>query len=114
MAKRLRQPPERELASTSRSWKPARPTVCETSAWRSLSDIRASAADRSTMVRTVSPGANSEICSTMIEVMPLRMATSPASGSILPLRISNRVDLPEPFGPIIPIRSPSETVKDTS
>src|SRR5882672_6673406 len=31
----------------------------------------------------------------------------------MPERIPSSVDFPEPFGPIRPIRSPSETVKDT-
>jgi hypothetical protein len=37
----------------------------------------------------------------------------PLSGLTSPARIRNKVDLPEPFGPISPMRSPSETVKET-
>src|SRR6266536_4179236 len=42
------------------------------------------------------------------------MATFPLSGSSVPARIRSKVDLPEPFGPIKPIRSPSDPVNDTS
>src|SRR6266404_1895669 len=35
---------------------------------------------------------------------------SPLSGLTSPARIRSSVDLPEPFGPISPMRSPSETV----
>src|SRR6266853_1670802 len=38
----------------------------------------------------------------------------PLSGSSVPVRIRSNVDFPDPFGPINPIRLPSETVKDTS
>ena len=43
----------------------------------------------------------------------LRTASSPSSESICPARIPSSVDFPEPFGPIKPIRSPSDTVNDT-
>ena len=39
------------------------------------------------------------------------MAISPLSGLTSPARIRSNVDLPEPFGPISPMRSPSETLK---
>src|SRR5580658_4366246 len=44
----------------------------------------------------------------------LREETSPASVSSSPARTFNNVDLPAPFGPIKPIRSPSETVNEIS
>src|SRR5580700_6164514 len=40
------------------------------------------------------------------------MATSPLSGLVFPHRISSSVDLPDPFGPITPMRSPSDTVNE--
>jgi hypothetical protein len=40
------------------------------------------------------------------------MATSPLSGLTRPSRICNKVDLPEPLGPITPMQSPSDTVKE--
>src|SRR5580693_3595895 len=40
------------------------------------------------------------------------MATSPLSGFVFPHRISSSVDLPDPFGPITPMRSPSDTVNE--
>src|SRR5580700_10933634 len=40
------------------------------------------------------------------------MATFPLSGCTRPWRISSSVDLPEPLGPIRPIRSPSDTVNE--
>jgi hypothetical protein len=43
----------------------------------------------------------------------LRNETSPLSGETSPARIRSKVDLPDPFGPINPIRSPSEIVKET-
>src|SRR5579859_2250976 len=46
--------------------------------------------------------------------MRFRTAISPSSVSTLPARIRISVDLPEPLGPISPMRSPSETVKETS
>src|ERR1035438_6278704 len=45
--------------------------------------------------------------------MRLRTATSPLSGLTWPTRMRRSVDLPDPFGPISPIRSPSEMVKET-
>jgi len=65
--------------------------------------------------RTVAPGANSETCATQASTrVRLRTATSPVSGLHAPRRISSKVDFPEPFGPISPMRSPSETVKEIS
>src|ERR1700690_2494677 len=40
------------------------------------------------------------------------MATLPLSGCTRPWSISRSVDLPEPLGPIRPMRSPSETVNE--
>src|SRR5215469_3132816 len=40
------------------------------------------------------------------------MASSPLSGCSIPARIRRSVDFPEPLGPISPIRSASETVKE--
>src|SRR5579875_935856 len=44
----------------------------------------------------------------------LRGVIWPASGAISPASILSSVDLPLPFGPISPMRSPSFTVNDTS
>src|SRR6202030_312164 len=43
----------------------------------------------------------------------LRTAISPSSALSVPARIRSRVDLPDPLGPMSPMRSPSETVKET-
>src|SRR5712671_3377022 len=40
------------------------------------------------------------------------MARSPLSGSMRPEMIPSSVDFPEPLGPIRPMRSPSDTVKE--
>ena len=66
----------------------------------------------STTERTVRPRANSETCVTQARRVPLRTARSPLSGFTRPYRISRSVDFPEPFGPIRPMRSPSETVNE--
>jgi hypothetical protein len=58
------------------------------------------------------PGWNSEICETQLSRVPLRIATSPLSGFVFPYRIPSSVDFPEPFGPMTPMRSPSDTVKE--
>jgi len=68
----------------------------------------------STTVLMVAPAANLDSCSTQLSCKRFRTATSPWSGFSVPARIRNNVDFPEPFGPIRPIRSPSETVKETS
>ena len=60
----------------------------------------------------MAPSANSEICSTVPSRIPLRIATSPLSGKMLPCKMASSVDFPDPFGPIIPMRSPSETVNE--
>src|SRR3954449_13445288 len=44
----------------------------------------------------------------------LRKATSPESGSSSPARMRSSVDLPEPLGPMSPMRLPSETVNERS
>src|SRR5882762_11329920 len=62
--------------------------------------------------RTVSFGANSETWMTELRRARLRRATSPVSGLTRPARISISVDLPEPLGPMSPMRSPSETVNE--
>src|ERR1700756_5108918 len=43
----------------------------------------------------------------------LRTAISPSSALSVPARIRSRVDLPDPFGPMSPMRSPSDTGKET-
>src|ERR1700686_3388335 len=43
----------------------------------------------------------------------LRTAISPSSTVSVPARIRSSVDLPDPFGPMSPMRSPSDTVKET-
>src|SRR5256884_4675341 len=58
------------------------------------------------------PISNSETWTTELSRARLRTATSPVSGLTRPARISISVDFPEPFGPIRPMRSPSETVKE--
>src|SRR5689334_23029250 len=58
------------------------------------------------------PGRKSEICVTKLRRVPLRIATSPLSALVFPYRIPSNVDFPEPFGPMTPMRSPSDTVKE--
>src|SRR5258706_13322977 len=62
--------------------------------------------------RIVAPGPNSELCAMVLSRVPLQIATSPLSGLTRPMSTSSNVDLPEPFGPITPMRSPSETVNE--
>ena len=62
--------------------------------------------------RIVASAAYSETWATVLSLVPLRIATSPLSGLTRPTSISSSVDLPEPFGPITPMRSPSDTVKE--
>src|SRR5207249_11290580 len=66
----------------------------------------------STTGRPATPSTSAEICATVLSRVPLRIATSPLSGLMRPMNISSNVDLPEPFGPITPMRSPSDTVKE--
>src|ERR1700730_9833910 len=114
MAKRFRHPPESVVASTSRSVKPTRPRVSARRPARSDCGTAAFCSARSTTLNTVSPAAKSEICDTQLRRVPLRTATSPVSGVTRPARISSKVDLPEPFGPITPMQSPLETVNEMS
>src|SRR6266436_2824994 len=113
IAKRLRQPPESVAASASRSVKPARPKISAMRVSRSLSETFAWSSALSITERIVSPGANSDICNTQLTRVPLRIATSPLSG-FTPFSIARSVDLPEPFGPMMPMRSPSDIVKEIS
>ena len=106
-------PPERVPASTSRSVKPARPKISAVRARRSLSGALSWSRALLITERIVSPGANSVIWHTRLRCVPLRIATSPVSGRVAPLRMSRRVDLPEPFGPMTPMRSPSDTTNET-
>ena len=46
-------------------------------------------------------------------VMSLRRVTEPESGDMLPAKISKRVVLPEPLGPMTAIRSLAPTLKVT-
>src|SRR5918995_4586239 len=45
--------------------------------------------------------------------MPRRRTTSPSFTSSVPPMIRSSVDLPAPFGPMIPIRAPSGTMRST-
>ena len=96
----------------SESSKPARRSASAVRKPRSVSGTPDFASVDSITERTVSLGSNSEICETQLSLVPLRMATSPLSACTRPCRISSRVDLPEPFGPIRPMRSPSDTVNE--
>src|SRR5918994_4524006 len=46
-------------------------------------------------------------------VTPRRRTTSPWFTSSVPPRIRSSVDFPAPFGPMIPIRAPSGTMRST-
>src|SRR5260370_37257443 len=59
----------------------------------------------------VAPNWKFESCSTQLRRIRFLTAMSPPSGVTSPARIRSNVDLPEPFVPISPMRSPSETVK---
>src|SRR6266851_855295 len=63
--------------------------------------------------RTVAPDMNFESCSTWLTRSRFRNAISPSSGVSSAAKIRNKVDLPEPFGPMRPMRSPSVTVNET-
>jgi hypothetical protein len=109
---RLRQPPDSAAVGVSRSVKPARPRGSAMRDARSFSGTSARSRAAAITDRTVAPCANSEFCATLLRRVRLRIATSPVSGATRPYKISSKVDLPEPFGPIRPIRSPSETVNE--
>src|SRR5208282_236495 len=113
IASRFCQPPDNSVAHASRSSKPARPRVSAKRAPRS--DLETPQRSRALSItdRTVAPILNRESCSTQARRVRLRNDTSPLSGATSPARIRSRVDLPDPFGPIRPIRSPSEMVKET-
>jgi hypothetical protein len=63
--------------------------------------------------RTVAPDMNFESCSTWLTRSRFRNAISPSSGVSSAAKIRNKVDLPEPFGPMRPMRSPAVTVNET-
>ena len=64
--------------------------------------------------RTDTSGGNSTSCGTYPSFASLRAATDPASGASNPARIRSSVDLPEPFGPMSPSLSPSDTESEIS
>src|ERR1700723_331143 len=112
IARRLRQPPDNDSVRASKSVNPARPSVSAILDGRSSCGTDASVMALSTTERTVSFPANSEACVTQLSRVPLRTARSPLSGFTRPYKISSKVDLPEPLGPIRPMRSPSDTVNE--
>src|ERR1700733_1489276 len=112
IARRLRHPPDNDAVRASKSVKPARPSVSAILDGRSSCGTDAWAMALSTTERTVSFSANSEACVTQLSRVPFRTASSPLSGFTRPYRISSKVDLPEPLGPIRPIWSPSDTVNE--
>ena len=97
----------------SRFSKPARPRVSAKRAPRSVPETPPRSAALSMTERTVAPASNRESCSTQASRVRFRNDTSPLSASTSPARIRRRVDLPDPFGPIRPMRSPSEMVNET-
>src|SRR3984885_5902511 len=113
-AKRFRQPPDKAAACVSKSVKPARLRASSVRKERSCSETPERSKALSITDLQVASGAKREICSTKLTLAPLRMATSPLSGFTRPKRISSKVDLPEPLGPIRPILSPSDTVNEIS
>src|SRR5580704_14944915 len=108
------QPPDSESARASRSVNPARPRISAFLPARSASATFARSSAASITERTVSPAAYSDICSTPLTRIPFRTATSPLSGNTRPSSIASSVDFPDPFGPTMPIRSPSDTVNEIS
>ena len=113
IARRFCQPPDNSVACASRSSKPARPRVSAKRAPRSVPETPQRSRALSITERTVAPGWNRESCSTQARRVRFRNDTSPLSGATSPARIRRRVDLPDPFGPIRPMRSPSEMVNET-
>jgi len=94
--------------------KPARPAISAIRAARASSGTPPSTIARTITDRTVSSPGYSEICCTRLSRTPLRIATSPSSGVTRPSSIASSVDLPEPFGPTMPMRSPSFTMNEIS
>src|SRR6202040_431610 len=92
---------------------PARPSVSAKRAPRSDPETPPRSRALSITDRTVVPDSKRESCSTQARRVRLRNDTSPLSAFTSPARILRRVDLPDPFGPIRPMRSPSEMVKET-
>ena len=101
------------MARESRSSNPARPRVSAKRPPRSVPETPLRSRALSITERTVAPEVNRESCSTLARRVRLRKDTSPLSAVTSPARIRSNVDLPEPLGPISPIRSPSEMVKET-
>ena len=102
-----RQRPDRCLGGTAL---PPRP-VSDSRA--STSSAAPSAAPSSTAARTVTSDANRGTCSSRATRSPRWRETAPRSVQRRPARTRNSVDFPAPFGPMSPMRSPSETVKLT-
>ncbi len=113
MARRFCHPPDNSVAGASRSSKPARPSVSAKRAPRSVPETPQRSRALAITERAVAPGMKRESCSTQARRVRLRNDTSPLSAAISPARILSSVDLPDPFGPIRPMRSPSEMVNET-
>jgi hypothetical protein len=64
------------------------------------------------MPPTVWPGGKDESCPTYPASTDFLIATTPESGTSCPASILNNVDLPDPFGPIRPKHSPSNTLRE--
>ena len=114
MASRFCQPPDNERASTSRSSNPARPNI--SAKWTLGSTSPADKCSDRLLDNSPDARAGDEprVLFHVTELQSLAHRTLPLSGCSVPARIRNSVDFPEPFGPITPMRSPSETVNETS
>src|SRR5579871_5670888 len=105
-ASRLRQPPERVSTRCVSSANPNFRRVACSRAARSYASSRSRwSASASTSPILTSEG-NRSSCGRKTRRSARRRAISPSSGLSSPERICSRVDLPEPFGPIKPSRSP--------
>ena len=112
IARRFFQPPDSAAVAISKSSNPARPSVSAVRDARSVSGTPDFLSAASITDESVSPGANSEICETQLSRCPCGRPFFPYRACTRPCKISRSVDLPEPLGPISPMRSPSETVNE--
>ena len=114
IASRFLQPPENVTASVSKSEKPARPSVSRRRASHSVSGTRARFSAASMTERTVAPAGKSGILLNVGHAQFCAASLRPHRDRSRPASILSSVDLPLPFGPIRPIRSPSLTVNEIS
>ena len=103
--------PAQQPRACGRGRRPARRAAARSVSSSRSSSSRSGRAARS--VASASRSSPSSCCGRNATTRPRRWVTSPASATSSPARMRSSVDLPPPFGPITPMRTPGSTSKSS-